>query len=78
MIRGRAMAQDDSGRKPGFLQVAASVLASFLGVQSDKNRQRDFQHGKPAHFIIVGLLLTAAFVLVVWGVVQLVLRLAMG
>ena len=59
--------------KPGVVQVILSVLASFIGVQSDKNRERDFTQGKPVHFIIAGLILTAVFILVVWGVVKLVL-----
>ena len=59
-----------------FWQAIKSVLAAFLGVQSDKNRELDFKHGKPAHFIIAGLLLTLLFILVVWGVVKLVLNVA--
>ena len=51
-----------------------SVAASFFGVQSSKNRQRDFKHGKAAHFIAVGLVATAVFVLAVILVVRLVLR----
>ena len=43
----------------------ASVGASFFGVQSSKNRERDFKHGKASHFVLVGLLATAAFVIVV-------------
>ena len=45
-------------RKPTLVDVLKSVLASFFGVQSDKNRKRDFQQGNPAQFIIVGLVLT--------------------
>ena len=50
-----------------------SVSASFFGVQSSKNRERDFKHGKASHFIVVGLVATAVFV----GVVILAVRLAM-
>ncbi|QMU60516.1 MAG: DUF2970 domain-containing protein [Gammaproteobacteria bacterium] len=49
--------------KPSFIDVVKSVLASFFGVQSDKNRKRDFQHGSPAQFIIVGLVLTILFII---------------
>lgn len=62
--------------KPGLRQVIGSVLASFIGVQSAKNRERDFRHGKFSHFVIVGLVLTVLFVLVLYGVVKLVLGLA--
>lgn len=68
------MAEKD--RQPNVFQVIGSVLAAFFGVQSNKNRERDFKHGKASHFIIAGLLMTALFVLVVWGVVRLVLSLA--
>ena len=67
------MAKND---KPNAIQVVLSVLASFFGVQSAANRERDFKYGKPSHFIIAGLLLTVAFILVVWGVVSLVLNAA--
>ncbi len=53
-----------------------SVLAAFFGVQSDKNRQHDFIHGKPRDFIIVGLLAGAVFVLLIWGLVNLVIYFA--
>ena len=52
-----------------------SVLAAALGVQSGKNRARDFRHGKPSHFIILGVGFTVLFVLIVLGVVKLVLYL---
>ena len=61
-------------KPPTLGQVIASVLASFFGVQSSKNRERDFKHGKAAHFIVVGLLATAAFIGLLVLVVQLVLR----
>lgn len=57
-------------RRPTFVQEVGSVLASFFGVQSSKNRQRDFSSGSPARFVVVGLLMTLAFVLVVSGVVR--------
>jgi len=59
-----------------FWQVLISVLASFLGVQSNRNRERDFQHGKPSHYIIIGLAFVILFVLALIGVVQLVMRLS--
>ena len=39
-----------------------SVAASFFGVQSSKNRQRDFTRGKAAHFIVVGIVATILFI----------------
>jgi len=67
---------DDPEHKPlTFRQMLHSVLAGALGVQSSKNRARDFTHGKPSHFILLGVGFTVLFVLVILGVVQLVLHL---
>ena len=60
-------------KPPTLWQTIASVGASFFGVQSSKNRERDFKHGKAAHFIVIGLIATAVFV----GVVILAVRLAL-
>jgi len=61
---------------PSLLGVLGSVLASMFGVQSTSRHQQDFAHGKAIHYILVGLLVTAVFVLSVWGVVKLVLNAA--
>lgn len=49
----------------GFINVMKSAMAAAFGVQSSKNRERDFKHGKPIHFIIAGILLTFIFLLLV-------------
>ena len=59
-----------------MLNVLGSVLASMFGVQSNRRREEDFTHGKPSKYIVVGLLVTVVFMLAVWGVVSLVMRLA--
>ena len=59
-----------------FREMLQSVLAAAFGVQSGKNRARDFSRGKPSHFIILGVLFTGLFVLVLFGLVKLVLSLA--
>ncbi len=66
---------DEKGRL-GLLQVLGSVLSSFFGVQKNETRERDFKHGRARDFIIVGAILTVFFILAVFGVVQLVMRLA--
>jgi hypothetical protein len=70
------MNQCRSDEKVGFWEVLKSVLSAFFGVQNRRNRERDFSHGKPIHFIVVGLLATLLFVLTIFGVVRLVLWLA--
>ncbi len=62
--------------KPSLLDVVKSVLASFFGVQSDKNRKRDFEHGSPAQFIMVGLVLTILFIVGMIFIVKLILAAA--
>ncbi len=57
-------------------EVTCSVVAALGGIQSEKNRERDFKHGKPMQFIIIGLIGTIVFVLSLVGVVRLVLHLA--
>jgi len=63
-------------KKLSFWQVLGSVTSSFLGVQKNERRERDFRHGRARDFIMVGVLLTMVFVLAVWGVVQLVMSVA--
>lgn len=55
------------------LQVVSSVFAAGLGVQSSKNRERDFQQGRAGTFIIAGLVFTALFIGTVYSVVSMVL-----
>ncbi len=64
------------GRPLGFFHIVGSVLASFVGVQKSANRERDFRHGRARDFIFVGLVLTALFVLGLWGLVRLVMYFA--
>ena len=70
--------QAETNQQPTLWEVVKSVLASFFGVQSNKNRERDFEHGKPIHFIVVGFLLTVLFIFLIWGLVKLVLGLAVS
>lgn len=68
--------QAKESQKLTFMQTVSSVLASFIGVQSDAKRERDFTQGKASDFILVGILLTAGFVFAVLGVVMLVMNFA--
>ncbi len=57
-----------------FFQMVSSILASFFGVQSSKNRERDFKRGKASQFIAVGILVT-----VVWyGCIYLLVNVVLG
>ena len=56
------------------LQVLGSVFAAGLGVQSSKNRERDFKQGRAGVFIAAGIIFTLLFIGAVVTVVQLVLH----
>ena len=57
-------------------ELAGSVAAAAVGVQSNRNRERDFRRGRARQYVVMGLVGTLLFVLVVYGAVQLVLKLA--
>jgi len=59
----------------GWLNVAKSTIAAACGVQTNANRERDFQQGKPITFIIAGLVFVLVFILGMVGLVKLVLTL---
>ena len=58
----------------GPLQIISSVFAAAVGVQSSKNRERDFKQGRFAYFVIAGILFTIIFVGTVYLVVSTVLE----
>jgi hypothetical protein len=59
--------------KNSIAKTIKSVAAAFFGVQSNKNREQDFTHGKFSHFVIVGLLGVILFIGALIAVVSLVL-----
>ena len=66
----------DAARGPSLVGVLGSVLASMFGVRSNRKREEDFAHGKPSQYIIIGLIVTVVFMLTIWSVVSLVMKLA--
>ena len=60
-------------KAPGALSVVLSVIAAAFGVQTEKNRERDFAQGSPVVYIVAGIVFTVLFVLTIVGVVALVL-----
>lgn len=59
--------------KPTITQVIKSVLSAVIGVQSNKNRQKDFEQGSLSTYIIAGLIFTVLFVLALVFLVSTVL-----
>ena len=64
----------DKERSLNPFQVISSVFAAGLGVQSSKNRERDFKQGRLGVFIAAGIIFTLLFIGTVVSVVQMVLR----
>jgi hypothetical protein len=56
-----------------FKETFKSVGAAFFGVQSDKNRERDFTQGKFSYFIIAGVIAVVIFITVLISIVSLVM-----
>lgn len=77
-VKDRQSGKDEDSKSLNPLQVVASVFAAGLGVQSSKNRERDFKQGRIGVFIIAGLTFTLLFIGAVVMVVQLVLKGAGG
>ena len=63
----------EQAKNLSFWQVLTSTLAAAVGVQSSKNRQRDFTQGKASHFIFMGIGFTLLFVLLIAALVSYVL-----
>ena len=61
-----------SKKKTGVVSIIQSVLSAAFGVQKRKNLERDFSEGKPAHFIIAGLIGTILFIFLLVGLVTLI------
>lgn len=61
-------------KAPTLWEIVKSVNAAFFGVQSSKNRERDFTKGKASHFIVIGILMTVVFIFVLLFIVKLTLK----
>ena len=67
---------DEDKQTPSLLDVARSVLWAMIGVQKSKNHERDFKHGKPWQYVIVGLIGVAVFITIIITVVKFALSMA--
>ncbi|KEA62962.1 hypothetical protein ADIMK_2932 [Marinobacterium lacunae] len=52
------------------------VLAGFFGVRSEAAREQDFKEGRALHFVVIGLLMAAGFVIFVIFLVRWALSLS--
>ncbi len=55
-------------------EVFQGVIAMFIGVQSEKNRERQFKYGKLHQFIIVGIIITVFLLILIVLLVKYVLH----
>lgn len=60
-------------QKLDFVSILKSTLAAAFGVQSNKNRERDFQKGSIWVFIAAGIIFTLVFILTLLTLVRWVL-----
>lgn len=85
MIKGTEMNKPDDStpsqpqppaeqQAPRLRDIVRSVLSAAIGIQSSKNQERDFKHGKAKVFIIAGIVYTLIFITVVVTIVRLVLK----
>ncbi len=57
---------------PSLLHVIKSVIAAGIGVQSNKNREIDFEHGSLPKYLIVGFIVTILFIIALIFIVSIV------
>lgn len=81
-LRIDAKMTDENNQQPtekptkelGPLAIMKSVGAAMIGVQSDGNRERDFEQGKASHFIIAGVIFVIIFLLTLATIVSSILE----
>lgn len=66
------MTDDRHGSKPSWADIVKSTLAAALGVQSSKNRERDFSRGSLPVYIVSGIIFTALFIAVLVVIVRMI------
>ena len=74
MSKENAVTEDKSKKKKTNIgALVKSILAAAIGVQSNKNRERDFEEGNHLAFIIGGFVFTALFIVTIATIVGFVL-----
>ena len=56
------MTDDSKQGAPGFGSIVMSTLAAAFGVQSSKNRERDFVKGNFKAYVASGIIFTVLFI----------------
>ncbi len=56
------MSPKSDNNKPGIGHIILSTLAAAVGVQSNKNREREFSQGNLYVYVAAGIIFTGLFV----------------
>jgi hypothetical protein len=65
-------------KKTGIVSIILSTLAAAFGVQSSKNRERDFAKGNFKAYVASGIIFTVLFILTVFTLAKLAIKQAGG
>lgn len=52
-------------KPPGFWSTVKSVLGAMIGVQSESQREKDFEKADPVKLILGGIIFTVVFILTI-------------
>ena len=66
--------EKQSNNAPGLGAIVLSTLAAAFGVQSSKNRERDFGKGNIKVYIISGLIFTVVFITTIVTLVKYLIK----
>ena len=67
------MSEEKGKKKSSFISVVGSILAAAVGVQSNKNREKDFENQTIMPYIIGGVVFTVIFIATLVGVANIFL-----
>ena len=68
------MSDNQDKKSLGFFDVILSVLSAMIGIQSEKNRKRDFENGDIGNYIFVGIIVVIIFIFTLISVVNSILE----
>ena len=66
-------AKSDNDKPLSWSEMIGSTLAATFGVQSERNRERDFTRGEFGKFVVVAVGFTLVLLFTLLGIVQIVL-----
>lgn len=61
-------------QQPGFGSIVMSTLAAAFGVQSSKNRERDFVKGNFKAYVVSGIIFVILFIISIVTLVKFLIR----